>query len=268
MTQAREFFIGFNGAQILVKTDVPVIAEYLLESHQWLMVSEITALVGELTAFRSSNGVECRGLEYIEYGGPVDALFPWISRDLLERFMRANRHLSWLHAGVVHKEGRALILAGSPAQGKSTLATRLVRSGWRFMSDEMAPIEPGSDLVLAYPRTPVPRMDPGREIKAEATIMLQRETCVLPAAAIHLFPTSIAAFVFPKFAYGTGATVTAIGPGETALELAANCVSFLDDSGSAVSRIAGMARRLPGYVLNYGNAVGAAGLLDRLSLES
>jgi hypothetical protein len=263
--QVREVYIGFDGSQVVVRTDVPQVADFLAQSHQWLIVPEVTTQVGELTALKSSKGIECRGAEYIDFAGPVEILFDWISHDILEQFMRARRQLSWLHAGVVYKEGRALILAGASGQGKSTLTTLLVESGWLFLSDEMAPVEPQSDIVIPYPRTPVRRLDPGSAVTDEARSALPRETYALSGVALHRLPAAIGAFVFPKFAYGTDAVLTSMGPGETALQLAANCVNFLDDSGASVARIADVARRVPGFALNYGNGIDGARVIDQSS---
>ena len=47
-----------------------------------------------------------------------------------------------LHAAVVERGGRAVILPAPPGSGKSTLCATLVASGWRLLSDELALISP------------------------------------------------------------------------------------------------------------------------------
>ena len=63
----------------------------------------------------------------------------------------ARRHLL-LHASVVERDGRAIVMTGQSGAGKSTLATLLAARGWRFMGDEFALIEPGSCMLHALPR--------------------------------------------------------------------------------------------------------------------
>ncbi|WP_218312893.1 HprK-related kinase A [Alteromonas antoniana] len=46
-----------------------------------------------------------------------------------------------LHAAVLEKSGKAVILPAPPGSGKSTLCTYLAYSGWRLLSDEMAVID-------------------------------------------------------------------------------------------------------------------------------
>ena len=41
------------------------------------------------------------------------------------------------HAAVVEKNGRALIMPGTPGSGKSTLCAALIQRGWRLLSDEL-----------------------------------------------------------------------------------------------------------------------------------
>jgi HprK-related kinase A len=57
-----------------------------------------------------------------------------------------------LHAAVVEKHGRALILPGTPGSGKSTLCAALVHRGWRLLSDEFGMLRPGSSELLPLPR--------------------------------------------------------------------------------------------------------------------
>jgi len=61
--------------------------------------------------------------------------------------LHANEYLK-LHAAVVSREGRGVIMPGIPGAGKSTLCAGLGLSGWRILSDEHAMLSPGTiDLV-------------------------------------------------------------------------------------------------------------------------
>jgi len=61
-------------------------------------------------------------------------------------------HFLILHAAVVEKNGRALILPGSPGSGKSTLCAALACQGWRLLSDEMALLSLADGLIYPVPR--------------------------------------------------------------------------------------------------------------------
>ncbi len=57
-----------------------------------------------------------------------------------------------LHAGVVERDGHALILPAESGSGKSTLCAALVARGWRLLSDEFAIIGARDGRALPNPR--------------------------------------------------------------------------------------------------------------------
>jgi len=57
-----------------------------------------------------------------------------------------------LHAAVVEKGGRALVMPAATGSGKSTLSAALVHRGWRLLSDEFALISKEDGLVYPIPR--------------------------------------------------------------------------------------------------------------------
>jgi HprK-related kinase A len=63
-----------------------------------------------------------------------------------------QRRYLLLHAAVIEREGRALVLTGESGAGKSTLAALLGEHGWRLMGDEFALVDPGTGLIHAFPR--------------------------------------------------------------------------------------------------------------------
>jgi HprK-related kinase A len=62
-------------------------------------------------------------------------------------------HFLLLHAAVLERHGRCVILPGDPGAGKSTLTAALMLSGWRLLSDELTVIDrdDGSLHPLARP---------------------------------------------------------------------------------------------------------------------
>jgi HprK-related kinase A len=57
-----------------------------------------------------------------------------------------------IHAAVVERGGRALILPAPPGSGKSTLCAALVARGWRLLSDELALVELSGRTLIPMPR--------------------------------------------------------------------------------------------------------------------
>jgi HprK-related kinase A len=64
---------------------------------------------------------------------------------------RANQYVM-IHAAVLERDGRALVLPGVTGAGKSTLCAGLAHRGWRLLSDEFALIRPGDGALMPWPR--------------------------------------------------------------------------------------------------------------------
>lgn len=65
---------------------------------------------------------------------------------------RHAHHFLILHAAVVEKNDRALILPGPPGSGKSTLCAAMISDGWRLLSDELALIRHNDCKLLPIAR--------------------------------------------------------------------------------------------------------------------
>lgn len=58
-----------------------------------------------------------------------------------------------IHAAVVEKNGKTIVLPGTPGSGKSTLCAALVNSdGWRLLSDELAIYDLKNNYIIPNPR--------------------------------------------------------------------------------------------------------------------
>lgn len=60
-----------------------------------------------------------------------------------------------LHAAVLERDGRALLMPALPGHGKTTLCAALAHRGWRLLSDEFGLVRPGSTAFVPLPR-PMP----------------------------------------------------------------------------------------------------------------
>lgn len=56
------------------------------------------------------------------------------------------------HAGLVARDGRAIMMPGASGRGKSTLTAGLAYGGWRMFSDEFALLRPETFELFPYPR--------------------------------------------------------------------------------------------------------------------
>jgi hypothetical protein len=67
-------------------------------------------------------------------------------------FREARNHFI-IHGGVVEKGGRGIIISASSSVGKTTLILELVKRGFYFLSDELAPVRRNTGLIELFPRS-------------------------------------------------------------------------------------------------------------------
>jgi HprK-related kinase A len=104
--------------------------------RRWWRPQVLFRLDGEST-FNPLPGNQ--GFPVLEWG------LNWCLTGLYHRFLT-------LHAAVLERGGRALVLPAPSGSGKSTLCAALALSGWRLLSDELALIDPATGLIQPLPR--------------------------------------------------------------------------------------------------------------------
>jgi hypothetical protein len=72
---------------------------------------------------------------------------------ILHEILRKVERYYLIHAGVVSRDGSGFLLVADTLHGKTTLVLELVRRGYAFLSDEMAPISRTNGLVYPFPRS-------------------------------------------------------------------------------------------------------------------
>lgn len=152
---------------------------------------------------------------------------------------RAHRYLI-VHAAVLERGGRAVILPAPPGSGKSTLTAALAgRGGWRLLSDELTLLELDSGLVVPNPR-PISlknaSIDVVRGYLPDAVLSTPVHDTVKGTVA-HLRAPGDAVqragetaqpawIVFPHYQAGAATTLEALPRAATFMELAGNSFNY------------------------------------------
>ena len=82
---------------------------------------------------------------------PDDALF-LLDKDITIEVQRRRSDLLFLHSAALEWRGKACLLAADSGSGKSTTAWALLHHGFRYLSDELSPVETGCMRVFPYPQ--------------------------------------------------------------------------------------------------------------------
>ncbi len=186
-------------------------------------------------------------------------------------------HLS-LHAAVVERGGRALVLPAPPGSGKSTLCAALVHRGWRLLSDELTLVSLADGRVHPVAR-PVSLKNRSIEVISafapeaqfcEPTHDTQKGTVAhmrVPAAHVRRMhePAVPAWVVFPRWEADAPATLTERPKADTVLELGRNSFNLPVLGPSGFDRLCGLVDAARCFDFRYGRLDDAMRVFDDLA---
>jgi len=186
-----------------------------------------------------------------------------------------RRHLL-LHASVVERTGRALIMTGESGAGKSTLAALLAARGWRLMGDEFALLHPGSGELHAFPRLVSLKNESVAAMAAEATTARWGPLLAgTPKGDIrHLVPSdaAIAAMdlsatpvllLFPRF--GFAPAERAVPPSEAFVRLTQASTNYTALGEAGFTALTRLIADVPAIAIDYPGGEAALRQIERLA---
>ncbi len=187
-------------------------------------------------------------------------------------------HLLMLHSAGVERNGRAILFPASPGDGKSTLCTALIHSGWRLMSDEFGLVRPEDGMLL-----PLPRLIPLKNESIDVIRRFRPEAIIGPAfletrkgTVAHVRPPleSIRRmheparprwFVFPRWIANAPLTLEPMAKSQAFLMVATNAFNYEVLDEAAFRLVADLVGSCDCYSLSYSDLDEAVAALDELS---
>jgi HprK-related kinase A len=185
-----------------------------------------------------------------------------------------------VHAAVVSRQGRAVILPAPPGSGKSTLCAALALQGWRLLSDELALIDPATGRVCALPR-PISlknaSIDVIRAFSPQATLGPPvHETTKGTVAHMKPPPASVRAahetalpawIVFPRYVKDAPADMAPLAKAHAFMRLVDNAFNYDVHGRGGFDALAGTIDRCACYEFSYGGLDDALAAFARLADE-
>ncbi|SFU47401.1 HprK-related kinase A [Pseudoduganella namucuonensis] len=212
---------------------------------------------------------------------PLAQAFPMFEWGL--NWCVANRAHSYLivHAAVLERDGRAVILPAPPGSGKSTLCAALAHRGWRLLSDELTLIRLADGLVQPLPR-PVSLKNASIDIMRA---YLGKAELSPPVAGTgkgtvaHLLapPASVARgaecarpgwVVFPRYQAGASSTLEALTKGQAFMQVASNSFNYSVLGARGFDALAGVIGAADCYRYTYSMLDEAVAAFDQLAARS
>lgn len=140
--------------------------------------------------------------------------------------------LYFLHAGALEYGGTACILVAESGAGKSTTTWALLHNGFRYLSDELAPVDLESLEVMPYPHALCLKSDPPAPFHLPEETLRTRHTLHVPVERLpgNFLRTSVplsAAFFISYRPDAPAPSVRPISQGETTARIYANGLNQL-----------------------------------------
>ena len=218
--------------------------------------------------FRIARGQET--LAEVTSNEAVQYMFLYVLEKLLTIDLQNLRtDLYFIHSSALERSGRVTLIVAESGTGKSTTTWALLKHGYHYLSDELAPIDPAGPDVHPYPHAlclkappPGPYPLPENAVRTERTIHIPVDA--LPAAAITQ-PSPLRALLFlQRDAQVCTPSVAPVSPAEAGARLYANTLNALAHPGSGLDVAVRIAGAVPAFVINAGDLRATCELISEL----
>src|SRR5882757_5558585 len=166
--------------------------------------------------------------ERIARNTELDHVLAALETDLHRYVAEISPDMTFLHAGVVGWQGRAILLPGRSLSGKTTLVRELLRRGATYYSDEFAVVD-NSGNVHPFPRP--------LGIREDSTYAQTKYTPEMLGAASGVKPLPLGAVVLCKYKAGARWRPASLSHGQGVLELIANSIAVRNRPQQTLQRI-------------------------------
>lgn len=203
-------------------------------------------------------------------------MFEWV----LNWCVSHNAHVYLIiHAAVLEKHGRAVILPAPPGSGKSTLCAALTGRGWRLLSDEMTLVRPDDGALVPLPR-PVSLknasidiirafnddavLGPAVDNTTKGTIAhLKAPGASIARAAEPAQPSCI---VFPRYQAGTATCLAPLSKARAFMQVADNAFNYPVLGARGFETLGRLIDACDCHEFSYSSLPEAVALFERLAL--
>lgn len=244
------------GQSVLVACETGEDAALLEAVYGAFACPDGSAAPGDMLAYTIGRGSAGSFLLRREGEDPVHAandgmLLFHFEKDLVVELQKRRRDLYFLHAAALERDGRALLLVAESGAGKSTTAWGLLHHGFRYASDELAPIDLATGLVHGFPHALCLKADPPAPYPLPAGVLRTPRSRHVPTgllpAPLAPCPLPLDALVFLRYQPDLEApAIRPMGAAEAAARLyvqALNPLAHPEDGLDAALQVVGGARR-------------------------
>lgn len=222
----------------------------------------------------------CRVFSNEEPIGPTvraaDAL-PFVEWGINYQLVGKRSNFLCVHAAALSRHGHGVLFPGQSGSGKSTLAAGLLARGWRYLSDEVALIDPVTLHVHPFPKAlciksgafadvrglDIPFAGRRHYVKgAKGQVAYVNPLCMGSSAIGRHCP--IRFVILPRFVPASAPRLLRLASAQAAFELTRNAMNRIAFGDRAIGLLTEVAQRAESFTLRSGPLRETAKLLETL----
>jgi hypothetical protein len=189
-------------------------------------------------------------------------------KDLIIELQKIRRDLYFLHGAALEFAGRSILLVAPSGGGKSTTTWGLLHHGFRYLSDELAPVRLESMKVQPYPHAICLKKDPPKPYYLPDHALYLSKTMHVPVELLPCNvckePTPLAAIFFlRRRRRSPKPTIEPVSKAKAAARLYANALNALAHEGEGLDGAIAIARKTHCFELTIGDISATCALIKK-----
>src|SRR5689334_5746793 len=165
-----------------------------------------------------------------EFAGEPGDLLSKFDKDLIVETQKLRSDLYFVHAAVLAFRDHAIALVAPSGFGKSTTTWALLHHGFKYLSDEIAPIDPRTLRVLPFPRALCLKNNPPCDYSLPLDVIATGRTIHVPTGVLPngtiTEPLSLDSILFLRFiGDGEFPGLKRLGAAESTVRLCTNALN-------------------------------------------
>jgi len=195
----------------------------------------------------------------------------WLEKDITIELQKRRSDLFFLHSAAIEWRGKACLFAAEPGSGKSTTTWALLHHEFRYLSDELSPIDLTTMRVFPYPHALCLKQHPPTTYPLPKEVIELGRTIhvpplALPADTISESRSLGAVFLVKYHPELETPEIRQISPAEGSARLYANTLNALAHNNRGLDAVVQIAEHVPCFTVSSAE-LGATAMMIRSTVE-
>jgi hypothetical protein len=188
-------------------------------------------------------------------GNTLGGFLYLLEKDITVELQKRRSDLYFLHSAAVEWQGGVCLFAAESGSGKSTTTWALLHHQFRYLSDELSPIDLQSMQVFPYPHAICLKQppEPGYQLPADAVNLgrtIHIPTRSLPSATVPGPKPLRAVFLLQHMPHLTAPSLRPVRPAEASARLYLTALNALAHSNHGLDAVIRITERVPCFALS------------------